>query len=81
MNPWEKLHNDFNALKEAEDGIVRERVPAAHGLCVCWRSRHRREGCHFKDESRYVDTSGVAAAWPHRARSMTVRRMLLILVE
>jgi hypothetical protein len=24
------LNPDFNALKEAEDGIARERVPAAH---------------------------------------------------
>jgi hypothetical protein len=43
MNPWKELHHDFHALKEAEDWIARERVPAAHCLCVCWRSRHRQE--------------------------------------
>jgi hypothetical protein len=31
MNPWKRLHNDFSALKEAEDGIVRERIAVTHG--------------------------------------------------
>jgi hypothetical protein len=49
MNPWKKLHNDFDALKEAEDGIARERVPAAHCYAYVTFSESGEVGCWVED--------------------------------
>jgi hypothetical protein len=49
MNPWKKLHNDFNALKEAEDGIARERVPVTHCYAYVTYSESGEVGCWVED--------------------------------
>jgi len=46
---WKQLHNDFNALKEAEDGIARERVPAAHCYAYVIYSESGEVGCWVED--------------------------------
>jgi hypothetical protein len=49
MNPWRNFHNDFNALKEAEDGIARERVPVAHCYAYVTYSESGEVGCWVED--------------------------------
>ena len=44
MNPWKKLHNDFNALKEAEDWIARARVAVAQQMGFKSYSQAKRRG-------------------------------------
>jgi len=49
MNPWKKLHNEFNELKEAEDRIVRERVPVKHCYAYVAKSESGELGCWVED--------------------------------
>jgi len=49
MNPWKRLHDDFNALNEAEDEIARERVPAAHCYAYVTYSESGEIGCWVED--------------------------------
>ena len=69
---WKQLHNDFNALKEAEDGIARERVPAAH----CYAYVTYSAG--VKIRARWIDSNVAERRDPSSCRGFLLAPIILI---
>jgi hypothetical protein len=57
MNPWTKLREDFNALMEAEDRIVLERLPLAPCYGYVTYGESGEVGCWVEDVSKLLGGS------------------------